>query len=330
MRMGPIFRALGDDTRLRIMLLLQVMELSVGELALVLEQSQPRVSRHVRILVEAGLAERRKEGAWVFLRDALVRDDAEPARLLSNFMRSREAIGPDLGEQSRRDVARLEAIRAQRDERAAHYFAEQASNWDSLRSLYIPEAEIESQLQSLLGGTPLGRLLDIGTGTGRMVELFADSSERCTALDKSPEMLRLARAKLHNWPPERVELVQGDFNSLPFESASYDTVILHQVLHFAQNPGQVVGEAGRVTAADGRIAIVDFLPHAHEELRERDAHARLGFSDDQIASYLAGGGFALEARCTLPGQSLTVQIWLGRRKTTPAARPAQEKRKHAA
>lgn len=313
MDMTLLFKALADDSRLRIMLLLQLMELSVGELAAVLDQSQPRVSRHVRILAEAGLAERHKEGSWVFLRPALPRVDHGAASLLDSFLRRDDAVGPALAAQHDADRKQLDAIRAIRDQRASDFFAHHAGQWDAIRSLHLPEADVEAALTELIAGQPLGRLLDIGTGTGRMIELFAASADHSTALDRSPEMLRLARAKLQHLKGNRIDLVQADFYALPLADQGYDTLLLHQVLHYAQNPQGVLDEAGRVAAPGARIAIVDFAAHAIEELRERDAHARLGFADDQIGAMLASAGFALEDSRSLCGGALTVKIWLGRR-----------------
>ncbi|WP_430386712.1 ArsR/SmtB family transcription factor [Blastomonas fulva] len=321
MDMTLLFKALADDSRLRIMLLLQLMELSVGELAAVLDQSQPRVSRHVRILAEAGLAERHKEGSWVFLRPALPRLNHKAASLLDAFLRHDDAVGPVLSAQHAADRAQLDAIRAIREQRAADFFAQHAGQWDAIRSLHLPEADVEAALADMIRDQPLGRLLDIGTGTGRMIELFADSAEHSTALDRSPEMLRLARAKLQHHATEQVDLVQADFYALPLIDQGFDTILLHQVLHYAQNPQGVIDEAGRVAAPGARIAIVDFAPHALEELRERDAHARLGFGDDQIATMLAGAGIDLIETRSLSGGALTVKIWLGVRhgKAPPAS-----------
>ncbi|KPF75834.1 ArsR family transcriptional regulator [Blastomonas sp. AAP25] len=321
MDMTLLFKALADDSRLRIMLLLQLMELSVGELAAVLDQSQPRVSRHVRILAEAGLAERHKEGSWVFLRPALPRLNHKAASLLDAFLRHDDAVGPVLSAQHAADRAQLDAIRAIREQRAADFFAQHAGQWDAIRSLHLPEADVEAALADMIRDQPLGRLLDIGTGTGRMIELFANSAEHSTALDRSPEMLRLARAKLQHHATEQVDLVQADFYALPLIDQGFDTILLHQVLHYAQNPQGVIDEAGRVAAPGARIAIVDFAPHALEELRERDAHARLGFGDDQIATMLAGAGIDLIETRSLSGGALTVKIWLGVRhgKAPPAS-----------
>jgi ArsR family transcriptional regulator len=307
------FKALADDSRLRIMLLLQVMELSVGELAAVLHQSQPRVSRHVRILAEADLAERHKEGSWVFLRPALPRMEHGAAALLDALLRRDDVVGPALAAQHAIDRVQLDAIRAIRDQRAADFFAQHAGQWDAIRSLHLPEAQVETALADMITGQPLGRLLDIGTGTGRMIELFAPQAEHCTALDRSPEMLRLARAKLQHLSSGQIDLVQADFYALPLLDAGFDTILLHQVLHYAQNPQGVIDEAGRVAAPGARIAIVDFAAHAMEELRERDAHARLGFADDQVAAMLKNAGFALTDARSLSGGALTIKIWLGQR-----------------
>ena len=313
MDMTLLFKALADDSRLRIMLLLQVMELSVGELAAVLDQSQPRVSRHVRILAEAGLAERHKEGSWVFLRPALPRMDHDAASLLDAFLRREDAVGQVLASQHASDRAQLDEIRAIRDQRAADFFSLHAGQWDAIRSLHLPETEVEMALAALIADRPLGRLLDIGTGTGRMIELFAPSADHSTALDRSPEMLRMARAKLQHLAAGQIDLVQADFYALPLADQGFDTILLHQVLHYAQNPQGVINEAGRVAAPGAQIAIVDFAAHAIEELRERDAHARLGFADDQIAAMLANSGFDHAETRSLSGGTLTVKIWLGRR-----------------
>jgi ArsR family transcriptional regulator len=319
MKIDPLLRALADPTRLRIMRLLAHMELAVGELAQVLGQSQPRVSRHVRILCDAGLAERRKEGSWVFLRSAIGETRAPPvgaaaARLLAAAERDDAAFAARCGE----DRRHLAAIRAAREASAEAYFARHAGEWDTLRSLHSPDGPVEAALAGALGrGSPgekdLGALLDVGTGTGRMAELFAPRAAHVTGLDKSPEMLRIARARLQNFPAEQVSLVQGDFHALPFAEASFDTVLFHQVLHYAQEPEGVLAEAARVARPGGHIAVVDFAAHDREELRERHAHARLGFSDEQMLALLSEAGFAPAPSIALPGTPLTVKIWTARK-----------------
>jgi ArsR family transcriptional regulator len=309
-----VLRALADPTRLRIMRLLGRMELAVGELAQVLDQSQPRVSRHIRILADAGLAERRREGGWVFVRAAPAGGEEALATAAARLLDRGEAADPAFAAQAEADRLRLGQIRHARETRAADYFARHAEEWDVLRSLHIADAVVEAALTDLLGAAPLGRVLDVGTGTGRMAELFEPAAEGVVALDNSPEMLRLARARLQHLAPGRVELVQGDFAALPFAEARFDTVIFHQVLHYAQSPEAVIAEAARVTRPGGRIAIVDFMPHEREELRSAHAHVRLGFADDQVRGLLAAAGFEPGASTSLAGEELTVAIWSGARR----------------
>ena len=303
-----IFPALADPTRLRILALLRAMELSVGEIAQVLGQSQPRVSRHVKILIEAGLAERRKEGSWVFLKLGPA-ERVEPLFMLLD--RWAEIDGQDPWTLA--DAARLAAVRADRAAAAERYFALHADHWDELRSLHIAETEVEAAIARALSQRPIGRLVDIGTGTGRMLELFAAEAKSALGVDRSPEMLRLARVKLAQAGLASAELRQGDMFSLPLSSACADTVIVHQVLHYAQQPAAAVAEAARLLAPGGRLLIVDFAPHEREELRARDAHARLGFADEAVTGWMANAG--LDARIVehLEGGELTVTLWEGER-----------------
>jgi ArsR family transcriptional regulator len=320
-----IFRALADGTRLRIARLLGAMELAVGELAQVLGQSQPRVSRHVSILCAAGLAERRREGSWVFIRGSSFDGNAQPLALeVSRLLAALERADPELAAACAKDRERLAEISAAREENATAYFAALAEQWDELRQMHSPDGLVENALVAALDGQPLGRLLDIGTGTGRMAEMFAPAAERITALDKSLDMLRLARAKLQHLPPDRLELVQGDFTALPFAAFSFDTVLLHQVLHFAQDPAAALAEAARVTRPGGRIAIVDFAAHDREELRERHAHARLGFTDDQIARLLTKAGCEVAAPLALEGGALIVKIWIANKPAAPFSASVQK------
>jgi len=312
------FRALADETRLRILLLLQHMDLAVGELAILLAQSQPRVSRHVRILVEAGLVERRKEGSWVFLRLALNAARGAHEQSLRQLLSDQDFLDQTMIVRMQADRAKLDSIRAQRADRAAVYFDTHAEQWDAIRSLHQPEEIIEKTLLELLAHLDIGRLLDVGTGTGRMVELFANRAEHVTAVDNSPEMLRLARAKLDELGPDNVDLVQGDFYALPLADSCFNSVIMHQVLHFADLPEAVLMEAARVLMPDGLLAIVDFAPHDQEELRDRDAHVRLGFSDGQIHEAMAAAGITLMESRILQGDPLTIKIWLGQLAASPS------------
>ncbi|WP_306094174.1 ArsR/SmtB family transcription factor [Qipengyuania flava] len=315
MRTELIFRALADPTRLRIMRLLGSMELAVGEVAQVLGQSQPRVSRHIGILCDAGLAERRREGSWVFLRAGANSGEAPPlSRAVAELLVEAEAADAQFAEECRQDRRKLAEIREHRESEALAYFSDHAEDWDELRRMHSSDEAVEAALARALEARPLGRLLDIGTGTGRMAELFAERAERIVALDKSLAMLRVARAKLQHLPAERVELVQGDFGSLPFAADSFDTVLFHQVLHFAQAPATVLAEAARVTRPDGRVAIVDFAAHQREELRDRHAHARLGFEDSALAGMLDAAGFEPAAPIALEDGELVVKIWIAQRR----------------
>ncbi len=296
------------------MRLLAHMELAVGELAQVLEQSQPRVSRHIRILCEAALAERRKEGSWVFLRSGISSGSAATIAVsASELLAAGEREDKAFADQCAADRRALNAIRAAREDMAESYFARHAREWDKLRTLHAPDAPVEAALQQALGAHTLGRVLDIGTGTGRMAELFAGQASHVTGLDKSPEMLRLARARLQGLPAEQFDLVRGDFTKLPFTDAAFDTVLVHQVLHYAQSPETVLAAAARVLRSGGRIAVIDFAAHDREELRSQHAHARLGFADAQMEALLRQAGFATDAPVAIPGNPLTVKIWTGNR-----------------
>jgi ArsR family transcriptional regulator len=308
MPQADVFRALADPTRLRILALLRAMELSVGELAQVLGQSQPRVSRHVKILIDAGLAERRKEGSWVFLS---LGDAARLAPLFAMLDAWAERDGEDPWAVA--DAARLAAVRSDRAAAAERYFAARAKDWDEIRSLHIAESEVEAAIARALADRPVGKLVDIGTGTGRMLELFGGNADHALGVDRSPEMLRLARVKLAQAGLSAAELRQGDMYALPLASTSADTIIIHQVLHYAQQPAAAVEEAARLLGPGGRLLIVDFAPHEREELRDRDAHVRLGFADDAMLKYLEAAG--LEGRVVehLEGGELTVTIWAGER-----------------
>ncbi|OYY89981.1 MAG: ArsR family transcriptional regulator [Sphingomonas sp. 28-66-16] len=302
-----IFRALADATRLRIMALLQSMELSVGELAQVLGQSQPRVSRHVKILCDAGLAERRKEGSWVFV---ALGDGALVAPVLAAF----EAwVTRESDHWTVADAARLAAVRADRAAAANAWFEANAGQWDAIRSLHVAESEVEAAMKRVLGDSPIGQLIDIGTGTGRMLELFGPQAAQSLGIDRSSEMLRLARAKLAERGLERTELRQADLYALPMADGAADAAILHHVLHFAQQPGAAIAEAARVLDRGGRLLIADFAPHDREELRARDAHTRLGFSDEQVIGWFEAAGLAPARIETLEGSALTVKLWLGRK-----------------
>lgn len=300
-----ILDALSDPTRLRIFLLVREMQLSMGELADILGQSQPRVSRHVRLLSEAGLVRRRKEGAWVFV-DV---DERAPVAEI-NALAARVAAGRDL---IAAEHARLGEVRSERQRVLDCWFAEKAGEWDLVSRLGGQEREVEAALAAAARQPAVGRLLDIGTGTGLVLGLLAGDAESAIGIDRSPEMLRLARAKLSQDGRQMAELQHADMRNLPFADASFDTVTLSQVLHFVDDPAGVVLEAARVLAPGGKLLIAEFAPHGHEELRERFHHARLGFEENVTLGWLESAGLCPRVVSRHPGSRLQVYVTEGRK-----------------
>ncbi len=312
-------RAAGEPTRLRLLALCARGEFTVSELTQMLGQSQPRVSRHLKLMCDAGLLERFREGTWVFYRLAEHGPSASLAKTLAELIPS---DGPDLA----RDLERLQAVKQARGEAAAAYFRANASHWSQIRSLYVPEAAVEAALLEATGAPPaaapaadkIGELLDIGTGTGRMLELFAPRIRHGTGIDLSREMLAFARANLERAGLGHCQVRLGDMYHLPYGSDAIDLVLFHQVLHFADDPATAVAEAARVLRPGGRIAIVDFLPHQLEFLRLDHAHRRLGFDEREVMSWFESAGLEPGPTRRLEGDPLTVGIWVAQRRATEA------------
>lgn len=302
---ADLFQALADPTRLRILALLRFMELSVGELAQVLGQSQPRVSRHVKILADAGLIDRHKEGSWVFL---ALSQSALTSAMFWLLDAASDNASRDLLDADR---IRLNAVRALRAEAAERYFSTHADVWDNIRSLHVAESAVEAAIADVMGGRIVGRLVDIGTGTGRMIELLGDKASSVIGIDRSSEMLRLARVKLDRAGIADAALRQADMYALPLADDSADSAILHQVLHYAQAPAAAIAEAARVLRPGGHLLVVDFAPHDREELRTADAHTRLGFSDDAMTGWFRAAGLDPDLTRRLEGGELTVTLWRG-------------------
>ncbi len=305
-----LFQSLSDPTRLRILALVRAMELSVGELAQVLGQSQPRVSRHLKILADAGVLDRRKEGSWVFL-TLSTRGATDELFALIDRWADGQAEALFAG-----DRARTEAVRAERAAAANRYFARNAEVWDQIRSLHVAESEVEQAIARALGKQPLGRLVDIGTGTGRMIELFGPRAAQAIGIDRSSEMLRLARVKLEA-AGIASSLRQGDMYALPLADGSADSIIIHQVLHYAHSPAAAIAEAARVLAPGGALLVVDFAAHDREELRTSDAHIRLGFEDEVMAGWFSAASLAVDHVEHLEGGELTVTLWRGAKAGLP-------------
>lgn len=297
--------AAGEPTRLRVLALLAREELAVLELGRILDQSQPRVSRHLRLLAEAGLVERFRDGSWVFYRLATDGPGAALAQaVLSTLDESDAAL--------RADCERLAVVERTRQASAAEYFARNAQQWDHIRALHVAEAEVERAVVAAAGSGRFDRLIDLGTGTGRMLKLLAPRAGRSLGLDLSHQMLNVARAEAAAAGLDRCELRHGDIRATGLPDGAADLVVVHQVLHYLGDPAAAASEAGRLVAPGGRLLVVDFAPHELEHLREAHQHRRLGFTDEEIARWVSEAGLAVASTATLPparGGGLTVKVW---------------------
>jgi len=304
-----LLRAAGESTRLRLLALLAETDLTVSDLIEILGQSQPRVSRHLKLLTEAGLLERYQEGAWAYFR--LV-DQGSGSGFVNSIIAQFDPEDTNIA----RDRERLQMVRKKRAARASEYFSNNAEEWDKIRSLHIDEENVEASMLEMVGDAKINTMLDLGTGTGRILELFSGIFDKGVGIDASRDMLSIARSRLDEARLSRVQTRQGDLYLLPTQSASFDLVTIHQVLHFLDDPGSAIEEAAKALVPGGRLLIADFAPHELEFLRQDHAHIRLGFSDEQITEWLESTGLKLkEARHLEPKtkqakEALTVSLWL--------------------
>jgi ubiquinone/menaquinone biosynthesis C-methylase UbiE len=302
--------AAAEETRLRLLLLLAESELTVSEIVAILGQSQPRVSRHLKLLVEAGFLERRREGAWAFFRLA----QAGPAGALARkLLASIDPLDPVLAA----DGVRLAETRAARAESAERYFAAHAGEWDEIRSLHVSEARVEAAIMEVVGAGRIRQLVDLGAGAGRMLELLAPRAENAIGVDMSSAMLAVARGRMEEVRARNVQLRQGDLYALPVTRDSSDLAIMHQVLHYLEDPARALKEAARILSPGGRLVVVDFAPHDEETLRNDHAHRRLGFSHEEISELVRRAGLEMVLHRDLPpdareGAKLTVSLWVAR------------------
>jgi ubiquinone/menaquinone biosynthesis C-methylase UbiE/DNA-binding transcriptional ArsR family regulator len=308
--LNTALKAAGEDTRLRVLVLLAEAELTVSDLTQILRQSQPRTSRHLRLLVEAGLIERFREGAWAFFRLAEHGPAAELARALVARLDPRDPI-------MLRDRERLAAVRRARAQAAQDYFRAHAAQWDRIRKLHVADEAVEQAIRDALAERPFRSLLDLGTGTGRILELFGPQIERGLGIDLSLDMLQLARARIERAGLRHCSVRQGDIYDLAIADGSFDVVVIHQVLHFLDDGARAIREAARVLAPAGRLIVVDFAPHDLEFLREEYAHRRLGFAPETVAQWMTAAGLDLALHRSLapePGSEgkIAVSLWLGR------------------
>ena len=323
-----MFRAIGEETRLRVVALLKRGELTVSELTQILGQSQPRVSRHLKILADSGLVERHREGAWIFYRLATSTTDQTSRAINESIAALNETSDRIIA----RDQDRFLQSREARAATAAAYFKKNARQWDQVRGYHIAEEAIEKKMRAMLEREAFDEFVDFGTGTGRMLTLFGDVYSAGFGFDLSREMLAVARTNLERDKIDNAQVRLGDIFSLPLESASTDVVCIHQVLHFLAEPSAAVFEAARLLRPGGRLIISDFAPHDLEFLREEHAHRRLGFAEEEVEGWCANAGLNVDEIETLsPEQSnerrLTVKIWLCR--SSPKIRQIKNRRVRA-
>ena len=308
--LNSALKAAGEETRLRVLALLGESELTVSDLTDILRQSQPRMSRHLKLLAEAGLVERFREGTWAFFRLVEQGGAAAVARAILERL---DLADPVIA----RDRERLADVRAARADAAQAYFRAHAAEWDRIRKLHVPETAVEEAIRAALADTPFRSLLDLGTGTGRMLELFGPNIERGLGLDLSLDMLAIARDRLEQTGIKHCSVRQGDLYDLPLGNDTFDVVILHQVLHFLDDGARAIKEAARVLRPGGRLLVVDFAPHEQEFLREQFAHRRLGFAPETVTQWMTASGLEPVMHRSLapePGSEgkIAVSLWLAR------------------
>ena len=303
-------KAAAEDTRLRLLVLLDQAELTVSDLTDILGQSQPRISRHLRLLAEAGILERFREASWAFYRRA---SESAGASLADAILSLADPVDPIF----ERDRERLAQVRSARQAAAQNYFRKHAARWDELRKLHVPEAAVETAVREALSGKRIDSLLDLGTGTGRILELFGAEISRGVGIDLNPEMLQFARANLDKAGLKHCSVRQGDLYNLPFPRDSFDAIVMHQVLHYLEDGARALREAARVLRPSGRLVVVDFAPHQLEFLRDEHAHRRLGFAPDVVEQWLKDAGVEFEFHRALAPEknsdgALTVSVWVAR------------------
>jgi len=295
-------RAAAEPTRLRLLALCARGAFCVSDLCEVLGQSQPRLSRHLKLLVEAGLLQRMPEGANAYFQ---VPADAGLVHLLLDRLPADDALVAA----DRRQAVRLAAERARA---ASESFRREGADWDEMRALGLPAAAIEAALLAVLPAR-IGRLLDIGTGTGRLLEVLAPRAESATGIDASRAMLALARARLtERGLGSHCAVRQGDLYRLPFADAAFDVVTLQMVLHYAEDPATALAEAARVLKPDGVMAIADLGRHERTELAAQHAHRWPGIAEPQLAAWLAEAGCAAGPPTIIDGP-LEVRVWAAHR-----------------
>lgn len=306
-KISSALKALGHPERLRILVLLSHGELTVSELTQILSLSQPRVTQYIKTLENAGIIERMKEGSWVFSR---LRRGNEA---LTTIVASTLAAVPTNNKDIASDLRRLDEVQAARAVAAQDFFAKVANDRDQLSAEYLPRGDIEEHMRDLAGAGPFDFMVDLGTGTGRILEVFSDCIKRGAGIDSNHDMLKVARHNLNSPNLRHLSVRQGDLHSTPLAEGISDFVTLHQVLHYLDKPSEAIREAARLLRSDGQILIVDFDSHDREEFRDKYAHRRLGFSDMEIADWMSEFDLSLtQTRLVkMPDNRPAVKLWLG-------------------
>lgn len=305
-KIAQTLKTLGHIERLRILALLSHGELTVSELVQILGLSQPRITQYINSLESAGIIERLKEGSWVFSR--LRRGNSDVTALVATTLSSLPQDDPTI----RSDLRRLEDVRAERAREAEAFFASVANDRGQLGDEYMPQSDIETLLRDIAGEGPFNLMVDLGTGTGRVLSVFADRVTRGSGIDNNVDMLKVARHNLAGDGLDHLTVRQGDLNRTPIETGVANLVTLHQVLHYLEHPSEAIAEAARLLGDEGLLLIVDFETHTLDTFRTDYAHRRLGFSDADIAAWGSTCGLMLDRVETISSEDKArpnVKIW---------------------
>jgi ArsR family transcriptional regulator len=299
-RLLTSLRAAAEPTRLRLLALAGRGAFCVSEFTEILGQSQPRLSRHLKLLCDCGLLDRVREGANVWF--AL--PHGGPGTLARDLVARLPEDDPIL-EADRRQAARVLAERARI---ASESFRRQGADWDEMRALDLPAQAVEAALLALVPEHGAGRLLDIGTGTGRVLELLAPRVSQGIGVDASKAMLALARSRLARAGLAHCSVRLADMYRLPLAEASFDLAIVQMVLHYAEDPPGVLAEAARVLRPGGRLILIDLARHDRSELVSRLAHRWPGFADAEMRTLLEDAGLAQGMPLPVAGP-LAIRVW---------------------
>jgi len=280
--MLDFYKALADPTRLRLIAILDRGEFTVQELVEILAMGQSRVSRHLKILLEAGILMVKREGTWAYYRLAIASSPlSQQLPLLRESFAGQDQVG--------RDVQAAAGVLAHRRRRSQAFFDRHAHQWDHLVRELLPTPDYREQL--LAAVPPCETLVEVGVGTGSLLEPLSRRARAVIGVDHSPAMLQAARDALRVATLVNVDLRLGEMEHLPLESSVADVVLLNMVLHHAASPEAVIDEMARVLRPGGRLLVVDLLRHQSEWVREKLADQWLGFTCDEVCDWSRRAGF---------------------------------------